>query len=109
MLITLRACLWWVFTASGKARQPTCAVDDEAEKQPTQKVELKGDEKTDILFSGKTTYRTKLTDAANPWSTATAGALTVRQDKASGAAWIQVNNESKVFLYSSNALAVLEK
>jgi hypothetical protein len=88
----------------------SCSVDEEAEKEPVQKVELKGDDKTDILFSGKTTFRTKLTDAANPWTPATAGALTVRKDKASGAAWLQVNNESKVCPLNSFALhALLQK
>jgi hypothetical protein len=85
----------------------SCSVDEEAEKEPMQKVELKGDDKTDILFSGKTTFRTKLTDAANPWTPATAGALTVRKDKASGAAWLQVNNESKVCPPNSIPLHVL--
>lgn len=75
-----------------------CCTDDGAEKEPTQKVELKGDDKTDIQFSGKTTFRFMVD---GKWTDGTLGALTVRKDKASGTSWIQVNNESKVCLLSS--------
>lgn len=67
--------------------------DDGAEKEPTQKVELKGDEKTEIKFSGKTSFRFMVD---GKWSDGTVGALTVRKDKASGKYWLQVNSESKV-------------
>lgn len=68
-------------------------VDDGAEQEPTQKVELKGDDKTEIQFSGKTSFRCM---SDGKWGDGTVGALTVRKDKSSGKSWLQVNNESKV-------------
>ena len=67
--------------------------DEGAEKEPVQKVELKGDDKTEIQFSGKTSFRFMLD---GKWGDGTVGALTIRKDKASGKSWLQVNNESKV-------------
>ena len=63
-------------------------------------MELKGDEKTEIQFSGKTSFRFML---EGKWGDGTVGALTIRKDKASGKSWLQVNNESKVrSLYHSS-------
>ena len=64
-------------------------------------MELKGDDKTDIIFSGKTSFRT-MTD--KQWSDGTVGMLSVRKDKASGSHWIQVNSETKVPICSSPAV-----
>lgn len=61
-------------------------------------MELKGDEKTDIQFSAKTSFRFML---EGKWGDGTVGALTIRKDKSSGTSWLQVNSESKVrFIYS---------
>lgn len=76
-----------------------CPVD-EAEMEPTQKVELKGDDKTEIQFSSKTSFRFML---EGKWGEGTVGALTVRKDKTSGTSWLQVNNESKVRCFDLNS------
>lgn len=65
--------------------------DEEAQEKPT-KVEIKGDDKTDITFAGKTAFRTK---GASGWGDPVSGLLTLRRDKASGRCWMQVNSETK--------------
>jgi hypothetical protein len=52
-------------------------------------VELKGDENTEIAFSGKA--KAAFLGAGNKWEGGVTGDLTVRKDKPSGKQWLQVN------------------
>eukprot|EP00892_Ulva_mutabilis_P001649 jgi/Ulvmu1/11485/UM077_0034.1 len=73
---------------------------DEEPQEKAEKVDIKGDDKTDITFSGKASFRSK-GDAG--WGDPIVGLLTLRKDKASGRHWLQVNSETKgsIFVYAS--------
>ena len=53
---------------------------------------MKGDDKTDITFSGRAAFRVK---NEGGWAEPIVGILTLRRDKASRRCWLQVNSETK--------------